>query len=325
MVDTTTVTTDSTRARFGLALSARRRKFYPMVLQSRESANDIIAFESYGKLEFNATKNTFLVGNPLRLRGDNEAPGNFISLDNKHCILSGDGLLDLGTNFTLTRLVSVGSFTHYIIPDSTVFNTSLIFDFYFDEEALSMMLDSLRMIPGDVVNVGKSQFNVAIRELLNKEDADVLKRELSLYGNMKKMPDQIKGAIIFSDVNLVWDPETRSYISNGPIGVGFVNGSAINKMLKGFMQIEVGRAGSAIHFYLETDRKTWYFFSYQNGIMQSIASDRNYNEHLAGMKDEKRMRNPDSDEDYYEYVISTKRKMIDFLRRMELIKKRQQQ
>ncbi len=324
-VDTTTLTTDSTRARFGLALSSARRKFYPLVLQSRESASDIIAFESYGKLEYDASKNTFLVGNPLRLKGNKEAPGNYLSLDNKYCILSGDGLLDLGTNFTQTRLASVGSFTHYIIPDSTVFNTSLIFDFYFDEDALSMMLDSLRMIPGDVVNVGKSQFNVAIRELLNKEDADVLKRELSLYGNMKKMPDQIKGAIIFSDVNLVWDSETRSYISNGPIGVGFVNGSAINKMLKGFMQIEVGRAGSAIHFYLETDRKTWYFFSYQNGIMQSISSDRNYNEHLAGMKDEKRMRNPDSDEDYYEYVISTKRKMVAFLRKMELIKKRWQQ
>lgn len=323
-VDTTTVTTDSTRARFGLALSLSRRKFYPVVLQSRKSDNDIVAFESYGNLEYNKKENSFLVGNPLRLRGDNDAVGNFVRLDNRRCILSGDGLLDLGTNFTQTRLVSAGSFTHYIIPDSTVFNTALIFDFYFDDDALNMMLDSLRMIPGDVVNVSRSQFNIAIRELLNKKDAMVLKQALSLYGNMKKMPDQIKGSIIFSDVKLVWNSEIQSYISTGPIGVGFVNGSAINKMLKGFIQIEIGRAGSAIHFYLETDRKTWYFFSYQNGIMQSISSDMNYNDHLANMKDEKRMRNSDSDEDYYEYVISTKRKMVGFLRRMEMIKKRQQ-
>ncbi len=321
-IDTTTVTTDSTRARFGLALSLEKRRFYPMVLQSLQSENDIIAFQSEGKLEYDAAGNRFLVGNPMRLKGNKEAKGGFLALDNKRCILSGDGLLDLGTNFTQTRLVAAGSFKHYIIPDSTVFNTSLIFDFYFDNDALDMMLDSLRMIPGDVVNVGKSEFNVAIRELLNVKDAQVLKKELSLYGNMKKMPDKIKGSIIFSDVNLVWDSQTRSYISNGPIGVGFVHGNAINKMLKGFMQIEIGRVGSAIHFYLETDRKTWYFFSYQNGIMQSISSDMNYNEHLAGMKDEKRMRNPDSDEDYYEYVISTKRKMIDFFRRMEQIKKR---
>jgi len=320
-VDTTTVTTDSLRARFGLALSASRHNFYPMILKGREAADDLVAFESYGKQQFDTVSNSFEVGNEARLRGDNEAPGNYIRLDNKRCILSGDGLLDLGTNFTQTKLTSVGRFSHYIIPDSTVFNTSLIFDFYFDEESLDKMADSLRMIPGDVVDIAHSPFNIAIRDLLNKDDAQALKQELSLFGNMKKMPKQIQGAIIFSDVTLVWDPDTHSYISQGPIGIGFINGRAINKLLNGNMQIEVGRAGSAIHFYLETDRKTWYFFSYQNGIMQTISSDITYNERIAGMKDEKRMLNPDSDEEYYEYVISTKRKRIDFIRRMQMIEK----
>ena len=320
-VDTTTVTTDSLRARFGLALSASHHNFYPMILKGKEAAGDLVAFESYGKQQFDTTSNSFMVGNEARLRGDKDAPGNFIQLDNKRCILSGDGLLDLGTNFTQIKFTTVGKFKHYIIPDSTVFNTSLILDFYFDEESLDKMADSLRMIPGDVVDIAHSPFNIAIRDLLNKDDAQALKQELSLYGNMKKMPKQIQGAIIFSDVTLVWDPDTHSYISQGPIGIGFINGRAINKLLKGYMQIEVGRAGSAIHFYLETDRKTWYFFSYQNGIMQTISSDISYNERIAGMKDEKRMLNPDSDEEYYEYVISTKRKRIDFIRRMQMIEK----
>ncbi len=321
-VDTTTTTTDSLRARFGLALSPRRNNFYPMVLQHRESPSDIIAIESYGKLEFDTAQNTFRVGNELRLRGDQNAPGNYIQLDNKRCIMSGDGILDLGSAFTQVKFSTIGKFRHFIIPDSTIFDISLIFDFYFDDNALDMMLDSLRMIPGDVVDVAHSPFNIAIRDLLNQEDAQELKQQLSLYGNMKKMPDQIKGAIIFSDLNLVWDSDTRSYLSKGQIGVGFVNGQAVNKKLNGYMQIEVGRGGSAIHFYLETDRKTWYFFSYQNGIMQTISSDMNYNERIANMKDEKRMMNPDSDVDYYEYVISTKRKMIDFVRRMQRLSKR---
>ncbi len=321
-VDTTTTTTDSLRARFGLALSPRRNNFYPMVLQHRESPSDIIAIESYGKLEFDTALNTFKVGNELRLRGDKNARGNYIRLDNKRCIMSGDGILDLGSSFTQVKFSTIGKFKHYIIPDSTIFDISLIFDFYFDDNALDMMLDSLRMTPGDVIDVARSPFNIAIRDLLNKEDAQELKKQLSLYGNMKKMPDQIKGAIIFSDLNLVWDPDTRSYLSKGPIGIGFINGQAINKLLKGYMQIEVGRGGSAIHFYIETDRKTWYFFSYQNGIMQTISSDMNYNERIANIKDEKRLKNPDSDETYYEFVISTKRKMIDFVRRMKRLNNR---
>ncbi len=322
VVDTNTVTTDSLRARFGLALSSYRHNFYPMVLQHKENPYDIVTIESYGKLEFDTAQNKFRVGNELRLRGNKDVSGNYIELDNNRCILSGDGILDLGTNFTQTRLSTIGSFHHYIIPDSTFFEVSLIFDFFFDNTALDMMLDSLRMIPGDVVDIEHSSFNIAIKNLLNKENADLLKQELLLYGNMKKMPASIKGIITFSDVNLVWDADTRSYVSKGPIGVGFIDNKAVNKLLNGHLQIEVGRGGSAIHFYLETDRKTWYFFSYQNGIMQTISSDMNYNERLSTIKDEKRILNRNSDEDYYEYVISTKRKMIDFVRRMERIDKR---
>jgi len=293
-----------------------------MVLQQKESPYDIVTIECYGKMEHDTAHNTFRVGNELRLRGDENVGGNYIQLDNQRCILSGDGILDLGTNFTQTKFTTAGKFKHLIIPDSTFFETSLIFDFYFDDKALEMMADSLRMIPGNVVDVEHSPFNIVIHNLLNKEDAEELRRALSLYGNIKKMPKQIQGAIIFSDLNLVWDYETRSYISQGPIGVGFVAGQAVNKLLNGYLQVEVGRGGSAIHFYLETARKTWYFFSYQNGIMQTISSDMNYNERIASIKDAKRMKNPDSEEEYYEYVISTKRKMIDFVRRMERIEKR---
>jgi len=322
VIDTTTATTDSIRARFGLALSPQRHNFYPMVLQQKESPYDIVTIECYGKMEYDTAHNTFRVGNELRLRGDENVGGNYIQLDNQRCILSGDGILDLGTNFTQTKFTTAGKFKHLIIPDSTFFETSLIFDFYFDDKALGMMADSLRMIPGNVVDVEHSPFNIAIHNLLNKEDAVELRQALSLYGNIKKMPKQIQGAVIFSDLNLVWDYETRSYISQGPIGVGFVAGHAVNKLLNGYLQVEVGRGGSAIHFYLETARNTWYFFSYQNGIMQTISSDMNYNERIAGIKDVKRMKNPDSEEEYYEYVISTKRKMIDFVRRMERIEKR---
>ena len=322
VVDTNTVTTDSLRARFGLALSPYRHTFYPMVLQHKENPYDIVTIESYGKLEFDTAQNKFRVGNELRLRGNMDVSGNYLELDNNRCILSGDGILDLGTNFTQTSLTSIGSFKHYIIPDSTIFDVSLIFNFFFDNDALDMMLDSLRMIPGDVVDIEHSSFNIAIKNLLNKDDADLLKQELSLYGNMKKMPKVIRGTITFSDVTLVWDADTRSYVSKGAIGVGFIDNKAVNKMLNGHLQIEVGRGGSAIHFYLETDRKTWYFFTYQNGFMQTISSDMNYNERIAGIKDDKRILNQNSEDEYYEYVISTKRKMIDFVRRMERIEKR---
>jgi hypothetical protein len=42
-----------------------------------------------------------------------------------------------------------------------------------------------------------------------------------------------------------------------------------------------------------------------------------FNEKLETLKPEKRILNENSDIDYYEFVISTKRKMVDFIREME--------
>jgi hypothetical protein len=55
--------------------------------------------------------------------------------------------------------------------------------------------------------------------------------------------------------------------------------------------------------------------------MQVISSDNFLNEHLESINDDKRILNSDSDDEYYEYVISTRRKSIDFVRKMENIER----
>jgi hypothetical protein len=69
--------------------------------------------------------------------------------------------------------------------------------------------------------------------------------------------------------------------------------------------------------YLSPSSGQYYFFSYKNGIMQVLSSDMAFNEKLETLKPEKRILNENSDIDYYEFVISTKRKMVDFIREME--------
>jgi len=51
--------------------------------------------------------------------------------------------------------------------------------------------------------------------------------------------------------------------------------------------------------------------------MQVISSDNSFNERIEIIKAEKRILNPDSDMDYYEYVISTRRKKVDFFKKDE--------
>jgi hypothetical protein len=320
-IDKNTVTSDSSEAVFGLAFSYRKKKFYPLVLQPKESVADNICIRSFGNLDFDTAQNAFRVGTPARLKGDYDAKGSFVKLDNRHCTLEGDGLLNLKTRFYRIKVNTAGLFKHLIIPDSTYFRVAMITDFYFNPDVLGMMTDSLRMAGGKVVDIDKSPFRIAMREMVDKETINRLKVEMSLYGQFNDVPEPLKGTIIFTDVTFRWDPYSKSYISQGPIGVGFVNGVAVNKYIDGKIQIQNGRSGSHLHVYLHPGGKSYYFFTYSNGIMQSLSSDMNYNVALSEVKEDKRVLHPKDETNYYEYVISTRRKMVDFLRRIDKINK----
>jgi hypothetical protein len=146
--------------------------------------------------------------------------------------------------------------------------------------------------------------------------------EWSLYGQAKRMPDELQSVFMFSDVKLKWDKETRSWISRGPIGIAQIAGIPVNKYVQGYIQIEKGRTSDGISWYLQLNQEQWYFFSYKNGILQVMSSDNAFNDYITTLKDDKRILNPNSDTEYFEFVISTRRKVIDYLREMEAIEKR---
>jgi hypothetical protein len=247
---------------------------------------------------------------------------NFVMLNTERCILEGDGIFNFGLSFNQFNLLSAGDFRHLIIPDSTYLNTATLLNFYFDNDALNMMIDSLRLINSVVKNPGEGYFPMFLKKVLGYENSAKLITELSLYGQMQKVPKELEHTIIFSDLKLKWDESSRSFLSRGPIGIGYIAGMPVNKYVDGYVQIEKSRSSSSVDIYLKLNNAQWYYFSYQNGILQVMSSDNAFNDYISLLKPAKRVLNPESDTDYYEYVISTRRKVVDFLRKMEKMETR---
>ena len=315
-VSTLTVDSKGSPAYYGLAYSDENRKFYPLILEPTNSPQDLLFLNATGRMLFDTVSNAFAVGTESRFINGN-MQSNFVSLDNTKCVLSGDGNFNLGLNFNMLTLRSSGTFEHIIVADSTYINTVLLLDFYFDEKVMKMMADSLRLSYVDGGNMSEGLFPLFLHKNLPKDIAKKSINEISLYGQLRKMPTQISHKIIFSDLNLYWDASTRSYISKGKIGIGYIGGDLVNKYVDGWVQIEKGRTGSSISIYLKPTENSWYFFNYKNGIMQVLSSDNAFNERIETIKPEKRILNPDSDTEYYEYVTSTRRKSVDFMRKMK--------
>lgn len=315
-VSTNTVDANGAPAYYGLAYSDEDRRFYPLILEPLNRSTDELLINATGRMIFDTTANAFSVGTAERFATGN-MQGNFVTLDNNRCVLRGDGNLNLGLDFNMLTLKSSGSFEHIIVADSTYINTVLLLDFHFDDKAINMMVDSLRLSDGEGGNMSEGLFPMFLRKNMQFDAAEKSITEIALYGEIRKMPSQFSHQIIFSDLSLVWDQYTRSYKSIGKIGIGYLGGEVVNKYVDGWVQIEKGRTGSSISIYLQPTEKTWYFFNYKNGIMQVLSSDNTFNERIETIKPEKRILNPESDTDYYEYVTSTRRKSVDFLRKMK--------
>jgi hypothetical protein len=123
--------------------------------------------------------------------------------------------------------------------------------------------------------------------------------------------------MVLTDVNMVWNPTTNSYISKGPIGVLSIGVNVVNRYLNGHLEMIKRRSMDVMTLYLEASSSQYYFFDYRADIMQSLSSDFNYNDRIESIKPEKRTMTSPLAEFPYEYTISTRRKVLEFLRRME--------
>ena len=308
-------------ARFGLAYSKDSKNFYPLILQPTESPNDDVLIEAKGQINYDTASQSFRVGSGI-FDEKGVSDDNFVALNTERCILNGDGVFDFGLGFDMINITSAGKFRYLVIPDSTYINSAMLMNFHFDEGALNMMIDSLRLVNSVVKNPSEGNFPLFLRKVLGSQRSAKLVTEISLYGQMERVPKALEHTLIFSELNMKWDRVSNSFISQGPIGIGYIAGMPVNKYVDGYIQIEKGRNSSSINIYLQLNSEQWYFFSYQHGIMQVMSSDNAFNDYISLLKPAKRVLNPDSDTDYYEFVISTRRKVIDFLRKMEKIEKR---
>ncbi|OFY85535.1 MAG: hypothetical protein A3F72_10200 [Bacteroidetes bacterium RIFCSPLOWO2_12_FULL_35_15] len=298
------VTTDSTH-------------FYSAFLSPLESSNDPQVLPAEGFLFFDKTSREYRISNKEKLI-ERALPGNYLSLNISDCKVYGEGKINLGGEFGQLKVESFGNATHYLIPDSTKFDMLLSFNFFFDDGAIDKMGDAITVFPDlKPVDITRSVFEKGMREMLGKEQADKLISQLNLYGSFKKFPDELKKTLFLSDVQMNWNKDTRSYISNGQIGVGNINKIQINKYVNGKIELIKKRGGDILNIYLELDEKNWYFFNYTRGTMLAVSSNESFNNSFKDLKSDKRQKAGEKGEQNYYYNICPPDKKRIFLRKFE--------
>jgi hypothetical protein len=203
-----------------------------------------------------------------------------------------------------------------ITNKDSIFNidAAAIFNFHFNEDCMNKIIESLKSLETGVNNL--RYCNDYILSKLDNVNAEKFKHELSLYGNTRSMPSNLSATLLFSKLNLQWDETSRSWYSIGDLEVGIIGKTDINRKVKGYVQIQKGKRGDIVNIYLKPNDKEWYFFSYSEGFLQAISSDKSFNDVIGWTKPNLRADKSGSKNEKYEYTMSSPKRCNDFLRFM---------
>ena len=289
---------------------------YPAFLSKRVTFSDQAVVGADGFLFYDKTTREYKISNKDKIK-EISFPGNYLSLNTSNCTLYGEGKLEMSSSLGQVKFNTYGNGVDNLQSDSVAFDMVIALDFFFADDAIKNMSEKFEKSSAPFASLNRPTYEHALREMVGKTDADKLISQVNLYGSFKKFPDALEHTILLTDVKMKWNSATKSFISDGPIGVGSVLKNQINKFVGGRVELTKKRSGDILTVYLELDGNNWYFFNYQTSLMQAISTDEKFNTIIKDMKADKRKMEVEKGQTPYTYNLSTVAKKASFLKKID--------
>jgi len=300
----------------GIYESIDSLKVYTAFLSKLKDPKDVALLKASGYLLFEKTSGKYKISNKEKLVEFN-MPGNYLSIHKSVCNAFGEGKIDMGSKLGQVKISSVGSINQDMASDYVKLDMLMGVDFFFADQCLSIMADKINgSSTAEGVDWDRETFRKGMYELLGMDEADKIISDLQLYGEIKKFPKQFEHTIFFTDVQFEWNKELESYESVGPIGIGSMGRTQINKKLSGKIELEKNKSGDVLTIYL-SNGSDWFFFQYRTNQMLGLSSSQNFNNVIKELKPEKCQMEVPKGEQPYRFYLATDKKMREFLKKFE--------
>ncbi|MFA5780999.1 MAG: hypothetical protein WC868_01895 [Bacteroidales bacterium] len=301
----------------GIFLANDSNDVYSAFLSKKLKSTDQDIITARGFIYYDKVNDEYRISNKEKIKQFNQ-PGNYVSLTKVSCITYGDGKIELAPNLGRVAMGIYGNAKHYIIPDSASLDLVMYIDFFFSDDALKQMVQNLEKLNTlKAVDLTRTTFTKALTEILGAKEADKLISDVSMNGAFKKIPSELSYTLFLGDVQMKWNSFTKSFISEGPIGIVALNKNQINKYVNGYVEVVKKKTVDEINVYLEFDSNNWYYFNYKSNVMQAISSSTEFNTAIKETKSDKRTLKSEKDLPQYSYTISTEMKKKTFLKKVE--------
>jgi len=231
---------------------------------------------------------------------------DLISNYSESCNMYGEGDISLTGDYGQVKFNNHGKANYNNERDELILDLFTTVDFFFTENAIQYMADTLKSFNGlETVNMLSDRYYDGISKMAGQKLTDQLLNEQKLFGAYKKFPDELKHTFVFSNLSLKWNQKDGTFHSFGKIGITSILDVQVNKFVKGAIQTGTSRTGDYFFIYLEFSPDYWYFFRYKRGIMLAVSSDKKFNEMIQELKARHRKQDVERGQPKFYYYLGS--------------------
>jgi hypothetical protein len=307
--------TDLNKIFAGSLITRDSAHIYSTFLSGRKDYFDANITDASGILVHDPDRESYMIASERKL-ADSTLPGPYLRLETNHCLLYGEGPIDLTLNYGQVKIQAAGNAVHRISQDEFSAHLVLGLDFFFSPEALKVMGGEIDSLPDlEPVDLTRHHYQLAMRDLLGEDMARSLERQLALTGAYEEIPPQWQHTIFFNDLPLKWNQQTRSFRYRGKVGIGNIGNIQVNKKVDAYIELVERGSGDVFDIYMQANRNTWYYIAYSPGGLQVLSSNRKFNEIVFNLKAADRRVRAKLGQAQYVYSLAAQHRMQLFMDR----------
>ncbi len=316
----------------GIFISREHRTLYPKVMMPLPSIKDRSIFKSLGVLKIAEDQKSFLLGDSTKVASPQNM-GNIVQLPIDASHIKAIGKFEVDTFLNPIKLKLVGKASLSFLEDesnnATRTDTSDFkikalagLDMPLPKSLMKIILTDIQASNFDAAsNIDKDKefFLNVLPEFLNTPQ-DLSKAFKILTTNeLLVLPEKKnKHTFLLSNLNLKWNQQNQSFIStNNQVGLVSINGIPVNNLLTGYFQLKLTTDGSdRLYFYLKSPSGNFYYFGFNNGVLDTYSNNEKYNESVSDLKKKERQIKLD-DGELFEIMLGGSSSASNFLNRIK--------
>jgi len=280
-------------------------KLYGSFLGIRRTYNDAPLVLASGFMNFNKNNRRFTIGPSYKIFNA-DSSGNTVSIQKDFCMMFGEGSIKLPIELGQVTLKTNGSLIHKLEDNSLSLDVILQLNFFFNQKSLEVMASDLNsLIALDKVDLSRKIVKKTLYECIDPKDAATALSQIKLFGAPTQMPKGFESTITLADLKLKWNQKTRSFISNGKIGIGTIGNVQINKKVNGYIEITKRRSGDFMTLYINLGEDKYYVFTYTKGSMQVNSHNPEFINPISAQKSSERKVKVTLGKQKYYYLVGT--------------------